>query len=83
MFLLQEGTICFWSPELELKRNKQVVVLISIGTTNYHHQLDQVSQPDTGTRDKPKWISDMVLSLPHSKIILTTGYVTMCIDVTT
>ena len=37
-----------------------------------------VTQPpvtETDLRNKPKWISDMALSLPHKKIILATGYV--------
>jgi WD40 repeat protein len=51
----EEGTVCFWSQELELKRTKPPPVT------------------ETDLRTKPKWVSDMALSLPHKKIILTTG----------
>ncbi|CAI8056287.1 WD repeat-containing protein on Y chromosome [Geodia barretti] len=51
----EEGTVCFWSQELELKRTKPL------------------TEVDVKQREKPKWISDMVLSLPHKKIILATG----------
>ena len=31
-------------------------------------------QTEVGLIGKPKWVSDVALSLPHSKFILTTGY---------